>query len=250
MIEAFFFGPAGRQVFASYHLPPGGDGRALTLVCPPLFVEHTRTHAALRKLAVELSSRGQHVVRLDYSGTGDSFGNLADVSVSDWVEDIALALREARELSGAGSVRILAVRAGALLAGKAAAAQTDLERLVLWDPVADGAAYLASLLRVQAAVLERNFCLDRAERRAALQEHAGHRLSQRMIEEFEALGAGTYAALSRHRLHVVRTSSGEDIHVGDAAPVVPFDCAWGTDSEDVLVPGPVLERLIECLTLP
>ena len=41
-----------------------------------------------------LAERGQHVLRFDYRGTGDSFGELAEVSVHDWVEDIALAVRE------------------------------------------------------------------------------------------------------------------------------------------------------------
>ena len=98
MIEPFFFGPCNQQVFAIYHPPIGGSGQVLTVICPPLFNEYMRTHLALRELAISLAERGQHVLRLDYRGTGDSFGDLGEVAISDWVEDIALAVREGRDL--------------------------------------------------------------------------------------------------------------------------------------------------------
>jgi hypothetical protein len=59
--------------------------------------------------------------------------------VSEWVEDIARAVREGRELSGSSMVRLLGVQAGALLACRSVGASSDVQRLVLRDAVADGA---------------------------------------------------------------------------------------------------------------
>ena len=160
MIEAFFFGPSNQQVFAAYHPPVGGSGQVLTVICPPLFSEYMRTQLALRELAISLAERGQHVLRLDYRGTGDSFGDLGEVAISDWVEDIALAVREGRDLSGSNVVRILGVRAGALLACRSAGASSDVQRLVLWDPVPDGAGYLQVLRRIQVAIVEQESSLE------------------------------------------------------------------------------------------
>ena len=56
------------------------------------------------------------MLRFDYRGTGDSFGELGEVAISDWVEDIALAVREGREISGSSVVRLLA-SAGRCAAG-------------------------------------------------------------------------------------------------------------------------------------
>jgi len=250
MIEAFFFGPSNRQLFANYHLPVGGDGRVLTVICPPLFSEYMRTQLALRKLAISLAERGQHVLRLDYRGTGDSFGDLSEVGVSDWVEDIALAMREGRELSGSGEVRLLGVRAGALLACRSVGAMNDVQRLVLWDPVLDGAGYLESLRRVQVAMLERHYNLSRADRREAMHEYAGHRLSERMTEEFRLLDASTYSSVPKSKLHVVSTASENGFPVpGVPQDIARFACNWETDLQDVLIPRLVLERLIACLTL-
>jgi alpha-beta hydrolase superfamily lysophospholipase len=250
MIEAYFFGPRDEQLFANYHPPVGGSGRVLTVICPPLFSEYMRTQFALRDLAISLSVKGQHVLRLDYRGTGDSFGELGEVQVSDWVEDIALAVREGQELSGSGIVRLLGVRAGALLACKSAGTSTDVQRLVLWDPVVDGAGYLQSLRRIRLAMLEHNPYLSRAERRDAKHEYAGHRLSERMQEEFRLLDANTYSSVPKSKLRVVSTSSAG----GCPVPGVPHDvargvCDWEADGGDRIMPRSVLERLLECLTM-
>src|SRR2546428_14020117 len=141
-MEAFFFGPSNKQVFATYHPASGGGGQVLTVICPPLFSDYMRTHLVLRELARDLAERGQHVLRFDYRGTGDSFGELGEVTVSDWVEDIALAVREGREISGSSMVRLLGVRAGALLAWAAARASSEVQRVVLWDPGPDGGGVL------------------------------------------------------------------------------------------------------------
>ncbi len=250
MIEAFYFGPSNRQLFANYHLPVGGNGRVLTVVCPPLFREYMRTQLALRKLAISLADRGQHVLRLDYRGTGDSFGDLSEVGVSDWVEDIALAVREGRELSGSSEVRLLGVRAGALLACRSVGATNDVQRLVLWDPVPEGTGYLESLRRIQIAMLEQHYYLSRAERREAMHEYAGYRLSERMLEEFRLLDASAYSSVPKSKLHVVSTTLANGFPVqGVPQDVARFACNWETDSGDLLVPRLVLERLIACLTM-
>ena len=63
----------------------------LTVISPQLFNEYMCTHLALGELSLALAEKGQHVLRFDYRGTGDSFGDLCDVTASDWLEDIALA---------------------------------------------------------------------------------------------------------------------------------------------------------------
>lgn len=250
MIEPFFFGPCNQQVFAIYHPPIGGSGQVLTVICPPLFNEYMRTHPALRELAVALAGKGQHVLRFDYRGTGDSFGDLGEVTVSDWLGDIALAVREGREISGSSVVRLLGVRAGALLACRSAGAFGDVQRLVLWDPVPDGVDYLQARRRIQEAILERDLSLSGAERRETLHEYAGYRLSERMLEEFRSLDASTYSSVPKRKLHIVSTSSEAGFPVpGVLQDVAQFACSWETDFENLLVPKPVLERLVSaCLT--
>jgi pimeloyl-ACP methyl ester carboxylesterase len=249
-MEAFFLGPSNQQIFAAYHPAIGGSGKVLTVICPPLLNEYMRTQLALRELAISLAERGQHVLRFDYRGTGDSFADLGEVTISDWVEDVALAVREGLDLSGSSVVRLLGVRAGALLACRSVGACSNVQRLVLWDPVPDGANYLRAMHRMQVTILEGHHCLSRAESREALHEYAGHRLSERMLEEFRLLDAGAYANVPTSKLYVVNTSSKTGFPVqGVPQDVVRFACNWETDLEDLMIPKSVLERLSACLTV-
>ena len=248
VIEAFFFGPDESRVFATYHPPADGSGRALTVICPPLFSEYMRTQLALRQVAIGLAEQGHHVLRIDYRGTGDSYGELASTTISDWVADVALAVQEGRDLTGNATIRLLGVRAGALLACKAAGSLQGINRVVLWDPVPDGEGYLKLLRRLQADVVARNLYLNRAVRREALGECAGYVLSPRMIEEFRQLDAATYGEIPKDSLRVVLTSPHTAAPVpGVTGEVTPFICNWETATDDLLVPRPVMERLIACL---
>jgi hypothetical protein len=246
--EAFFFGPKHRQLFAVYHPPVGADNNVLTVICPPLLAELDRTYSFLGKLACTLAEQGQHVLRMDYSGTGDSFGRLKEVTISDWAEDIDLTIQEGLELTGCNTVRILAVRACALLACKAVGAGENIERLVLWDPIFDGAQYLQSLMREQSAVLERHCFLSRAERRKLISDYGMYHLSDRMLEEIRSLDASTCSSIPKNKIFIVRTSSvNKSSMQGASEHVVQVDCGWEAKLDGIIISQPLLEALALCL---
>lgn len=247
VIEGFFFGPSHQQVFGSYHPPTGGDGRVLTVICPPLFNEFMRTQLALRDLAVSLAQRGQHVLRFDYRGTGDSFGDLEQIAVADWLHDIVMAVREGRELSGSSVVRLLAVRAGALLACRSEGASPHVERLVLWDPVCDGAEYLRSLRRMHVTLSERDLVLTADERAKTAHEYAGHRLSEPMVAELGSFDAAVYLQVPQDKLQIVHTAADAFPVAGILTHAARFDCNWDSNLADLLMPRTVLETLCRCL---
>ena len=251
MQEAFFFGRDRAQIFACYHPPFGGGGRVLTVVCPPLFSEHVRTHKALRDIALLLAAAGQHVLRFDYRGTGDSSGELDACSVADWTRDITDTIAEGRDIADCSIVRVLAVRAGALIACEAVGASPEVDRIVLWDPVLDGAAYLDELRKAQAVLCQRNNFLSRTDRHRIMTEYGGYTLSQEMVRQMALLGSQTYAAVAPGKLWVVTTSP--DAGVPDSCghrELIPFNCGWDHIATEVVVPRPVLESLRECLTRP
>jgi pimeloyl-ACP methyl ester carboxylesterase len=247
--EAFFFGPADLQIFARYHPPTSGPGRVLTVICPPLFSEYDRTYKALRELAETLAAAGQHVLRFDFRGTGDSFGELETLAPGCWMEDIAIAVREGREISSSETVQLMGVRAGALLACRSMGISDEVQRLVLWDPILDGASYLKEMHRLQVELCDRQLYLGRTERRAAMREFAGHILSDQLVGELRSLDANSFGSVPEGKLHVVSTSSSSALPLPAVSRhLVPFRCDWGTASTDLLVPRPILEQLVECLT--
>lgn len=141
-----FFGKSDAPLYGVY-LPPKSTPRdAGVVLCYPFGQEYMRAHRAYRQLALLLTKKGYHVLRFDYRGTGDSSGELDTVTAPDWVEDVGIAVQELRESSGVKSITVVGLRLGALIAGAACARRDDIERLILWDPILEGAEYERELL--------------------------------------------------------------------------------------------------------
>jgi uncharacterized protein len=147
-MNPFHFGPSDRALFGVHH-PPHRDardprGRGVVLLYP-VGGEYLRAHRAFRQLTTLLVRAGLHVLRFDYSGTGDSAGEPRDASWEGWAGDAGAAVEELREAAGLETVALAGLRLGANLALATARVRDDVRQVVLWDPVEDGAAYLASL---------------------------------------------------------------------------------------------------------
>ena len=100
-MKPVYFGKTGKQLFGVYHEPQARRAvDAAVLLCYPLVQEYMRTHWALRKLAGLLAREGHHVLRFDYTGTGDSTGDVETGSVTQWCADIRLAAAELEDSRG------------------------------------------------------------------------------------------------------------------------------------------------------
>lgn len=149
-MSAFFFGDAARQLFGYYHAPaPGLDRSMAVLICAPLGQEYLRAHRCLVQVSNFLARNHIHVMRFDYSGTGDSWGDLLSVSVEDWLEDISLAIEKLTELSAAISINLLGIRFGATLVSRMEALPAAVTGRIHWDPVINGKDYLNQMQQIQ-----------------------------------------------------------------------------------------------------
>lgn len=133
-----------RQLFGAYH-PPEGSGRRGVVLCYPWGRECLNAHATYRHLARLLCAEGLHVLRFDYFGTGDSAGDFTEASQDQWLADIDTAIEELKQLAQISHVDLVGMRYGATLAATTARVRADVNRLVLWDPIVDGQAYLTEL---------------------------------------------------------------------------------------------------------
>lgn len=157
-MEAFYFGPSSTYLFGAYHPPKLSNRREGIVLCSPFGQENMRAHRSLRRLAINLSNLGYSVLRFDYRGTGDSAGTLAEVTAEDWQQDIRIAVQELIDIAAVPKVSLLGLRIGALLAAQIAANHQNISRLVMWDPVVSGQAYIDELNReISAAQSRANF---------------------------------------------------------------------------------------------
>jgi len=157
IVKPTFFGDP--PLFGMHHPPSGtaSKGGNAVLVCPPIGHEHTRAHRALRVLAEALARAGRPVLRFDYRGLGDSWGDLSDGGVDPWCEDLARALEQLQLLSRPRQIDVVGLRVGAALAAttlaRGASARSPVRRLVLWDPTMSGESFLSVAVRFQTAFL-------------------------------------------------------------------------------------------------
>ncbi len=148
MTESAYFLPLGdERLFAFLHRPEGAC-RGGAVLCAPLAEEKLWSHRVFVGFARELAAQGYAVLRFDYRGEGDSDRPFEQSDCSTRVADTRAVIDELkRQVPGLDRVTLVGLRLGATLAAAAAAGRDDVERLVLWDPVVDGADYMQTVLR-------------------------------------------------------------------------------------------------------
>jgi pimeloyl-ACP methyl ester carboxylesterase len=141
-----YFGSSACPLFGIHEPPRAATPRSTAvLLCYPGVQEYNMAHWAFRRLSSTLAKEGFHVLRFDWSGTGDSWGRTADGTMDQWVDDVTLGVQELRDASGAESVSVVGLRLGAAIAAVACAKTPHVEDLVLWEPVICGRHYIAEL---------------------------------------------------------------------------------------------------------
>jgi uncharacterized protein len=116
--------------------------RAALLLAPPLFHEWQRSYRLFALLADALARQQVAVLRVDYRGSGDSWGEDSELLPSRALQDLRAAATLLEQQSGCRPT-VLGVRGGGLIA--AAMAAEASHPLWLWQPVAEGAAHLCEL---------------------------------------------------------------------------------------------------------
>ncbi|GAB5406264.1 MAG: hypothetical protein Aurels2KO_44950 [Aureliella sp.] len=190
-MDVHFFGPAERQLLGVSYPPRRPSSHTDTparcvLICPPLGQEYVRSYWALGLVAGQLARKGIHAMRFDYRGHGDSFASTEQVcSLEEWKSDIKEAIQQAKRFSGAESVMLLGLRAGAGLAAEVASERDDVNALVAWEPVTNGSSYLAMLRKVHALMLDLWYQPIATPNDDKKEELLGQQYDRSLIDELE-----------------------------------------------------------------
>jgi hypothetical protein len=256
--ECFHFGPE-QSLYGVLHGRAERAERAV-LIAGPVGQEFVRARFVLGRLAKKLAAQGVPTLFFDYFATGDALGSGHELVPGRWQRDIASAHAELERRTGGARITAVGVRLGALLLSDAARG-LSFERLVLWDPVHDGAEHLAELSRLERAY-EKNVAPFRfwSFRHAGRSEELlGTHYPAALRRELEALelvpllrerGLPTrWLATSQpaHEGAVVRGLGGP---VDCRVACVDFDCGWHELSalEDV-IPDAQLSASLATLVL-
>lgn len=153
----------------------------LVLFCPPLFEDANNTRHAYSKCAQQLEAQQIASVIFDYSGTGDSAGELIDASMTTWQTELTQQIDEIEQQFPKVKVTLLACCSAALVFNDAL-----LERasdIVLWHPELNGKKYLNQLNRMAKLQPADNHYTNEA----SISLIAGYELSTSLTNELTAV---------------------------------------------------------------
>ena len=151
-LRPFFLAGTSGPLFALFHPPRGPAVRDEYFVfVPPFGEELNRSRRVVAVQAQALAAAGIGVLLLDLFGCGDSAGELSDATWDRWLADIEVAAAWMERERGA-KTGLWGLRLGASLAVAAAERfPRRFSRLLLWEPIASGQAFLTQVLRSRVA---------------------------------------------------------------------------------------------------
>jgi uncharacterized protein len=203
-MHARYFGPPGRHLFGVFEEPAiDRVGDIGVVLCYPVGADYAVAHRTFRNVATRMARLGCHVIRFDYSGTGDSAGELESVSSAQWIEDVALAAQELEDTYELRELALVGLRLGATLAAFAAAKCRRVDRLVLWEPAIDGREYLDHQVELHQAWID-------LQNRWGWDVHPtedellGYRLHQPLRQDIESLSLFSLSQAPAPSVYILR----------------------------------------------
>jgi len=143
---AFYLESQGQPLFAWLHhrVEPTGFNHGV-IICPPIGYEQLHSHRSLRHLAERLAQEEIPVLRFDWHGTGDSAGVDEDTGrLATWLANVRDAVQWMRRQLGCRQISLIGLRLGGSLAALAAA-ELEIDNLILWASVTKGRAYVREM---------------------------------------------------------------------------------------------------------
>jgi exosortase A-associated hydrolase 2 len=228
--SAFFLAVDPGERFCIHHAPANGHEPVGSVVYVHPFGEEmnkARRMAALqsRRLAAE----GFSVLQIDLHGCGDSSGDLAEARWQNWASDVRTAVRWLRDRAAA-PVTLWGLRLGALLAADIARDPAmAIDRLLLWQPVVNGAQFLSPFLRL----------------RLAGEMLASGAATTAIHELQSALARGESLEIAGYELHPELASAIEHLNPSGLVPAVKH-VSWIEVAADAALPmRPAARRVLD-----
>ena len=183
-MDAFFFPDEEKtRLFGVFRAPEGAQ--KVWIVAPPFGEEEKSARRTLTKIARFLENRGEASLLFSYRGTGDSEGDFADFSLSDWKIDLQNAILEARKRLPEAQIALLGVRLGASLALEIASQNES--NLVLIEPLLSGRSFLSQQNMRKKLRADLTGEIATAKNDAEIQDLDGWPLSPRLRDELNTL---------------------------------------------------------------
>ena len=204
----------GSRLYGMTYDPAGAPAGAV-VICHPLFEERKSAGRVMVELARVLCADGLAVLTFDYRGCGDSAGEFRDYSTPDWIADIRAAVDLMRQHAPACPTGLLGLRLGASLALQVAAERSDIDFIMLWEPVLNGRDHIEQELRKKLMKEMMTFGKGRQTRESLMKtleqggevDFDGYPITSRLYQGLSQLDPAGAAGQFRKRSLVVNITS-------------------------------------------
>lgn len=189
-ITPLFFSDPSQPLFGCCHIPNETQAKSqVVVICSPIGQEYIRSHRTVFQLANRLAQAGFYVLRFDYFGCGDSFGEFEDGSLSIWEDNINGAIEFILKRSGSEHITLIGLRLGATLALKAIKADPRYDQVVLWEPILNGPQYLEEMLKSHQSYTRHLIPVNKRYfgKSTSYEEILGFQFNPELIEELEGI---------------------------------------------------------------
>jgi pimeloyl-ACP methyl ester carboxylesterase len=219
-----------------------------------------RAHRAFRQLAVQLTQAGFPVLRFDYFGCGDSAGESDEGNIAHWMSDIGLAIDELKDMSGVTKVSLIGARLGATLATLVGTPRSDIEHIVLWEPIVNGKEYMEELLALHQQWLQDAITKPKPTDRNDGNEILGFPLTSTLRRELEAIDLLTLQHRPALQLYIIEsTTTMQTSRLRDHLTTLDFSVdyqyipgpkIWIKEAsmDQALVPGQILQAIVSWMS--
>jgi dienelactone hydrolase len=148
---AFYLESDGRPLLAWLHEPAAARPGRGVVFCPAIGCEQVHSYRSVRAACDAIAEGGSAALRFDYLGTGDSAGDETDWRFAAWVRNVYDAMGWLARHLGSERIDLVGLRLGATLALKVAE-ERQVERLVLWAPIAKGKRFVREMRMLSASM--------------------------------------------------------------------------------------------------
>ena len=225
-MNPLFIGTAERRLFGLYEPAASSRGKQRAAVlCYPWGMEYIYAHRSMRQLSSRLSAAGFHTLRFDYFGTGDSSGEMDQANLVGSYTDVESAIETLKDIAGTSRVTLIGLRVGANIAlNVACRLVSEVEALVLWDPIVSGEQYVESL-------------------------QAGSDVSETVLHEIRSIDLpSSLEAIPERSMILVTERLPSHEQLGRSVEFVPTACPWVEEiTMSGALPVPAMQRIEEWL---
>ena len=124
----------------------------IIIFCHAFAEEKLWSHRVVVNFCRKLAIGGNHVIRFDFYGHGDSHGDFSNSTIDSMKDNLGDIVKYAKNIYDQDTkVGIVGLRLGANIVIEYVEENKDIDWVVLWEPIVDGKKYIKELLRINMA---------------------------------------------------------------------------------------------------